>query len=52
MAFLVMHEAGFSDVVVETSATLPAVALIAMLPLASGVGSGVVPPAPAPSCTR
>src|SRR5687768_5240894 len=35
-----------SDVVVLTRATVPAVADMAMLPLASGVGSGVVPPAP------
>ena len=35
-----------------TSATLPEVALIAMKPVASGVGSGVVPPAPCASCTR
>jgi len=41
-----------SAVVVERSATLPAVPLIAIVPVASGVGSGVVPPAPCASCTR
>jgi len=35
-----------------TRATLPPVALIAIEPVASGVGSGVVPPAPWDSCTR
>ena len=39
-------------VVLFTSATLPAVAHMAMEPTASGVGSGVVPPAPAASWTR
>src|SRR5262245_25157449 len=42
-------QAPVSAVVVETSATLPAVADIAMAPIASGDGSGVVPPAPAAS---
>ena len=36
----------------ETSATLPLAPLIAIEPVASGVGSGVVPPAPAASWTR
>ena len=40
------------SVAVFTSATLPAVALIAMLPVASGVGRFVVPPVPAASWTR
>jgi hypothetical protein len=35
-----------------TSATLPAVADIAIAPVASGVGSGAPAPAPAPSPTR
>lgn len=35
-----------SDVVVLTNATLPTVADMAMVPVASGVGSGVVPPDP------
>ena len=39
-------------VVVLTRATLPAVALMLMLPVASGVGRLVVPPDPAASCTR
>ena len=39
-------------VVVLTSATLPAVAFIAMPPVASGVGSVAPPPDPAASCTR
>ena len=38
-----------SAVVFDTSATLPFVALIAMLPVASGVGRSCVPPAPAAS---
>ena len=41
-----------AGVVVVASSTLPEVALMAMLPLASGVGSGVVPPAPCASWTR
>ena len=41
-----------SAVVVLTSATLPAVELSAMVPVASGAGKPVVPPAPAASCTR
>src|SRR5947208_8755252 len=36
----------------ETRATLPLPAAIAIEPVTSGVGSGVVPPAPAASCTR
>ena len=39
-------------VVVLTRATLPAFALMLMLPVASGVGRLVVPPDPAASCTR
>ena len=39
-------------VVVLTTATLPAVALMLMLPVASGVGRLFVPPDPAASCTR
>ena len=35
-----------------TSATFPAVALIAMLPVASAIGRLVAPPVPAASCTR
>ena len=35
-----------------TRATLPAVALMAIVPIASGVGSGVVPPEPAACCIR
>ena len=42
----------FRPVVFVTSATLPDVALIGIVPVASGEGSGVVPPAPAASCTR
>jgi hypothetical protein len=38
--------------VARTSATFPAVALIGIVPVASGVGSGVVPPAPCACCTR
>lgn len=38
--------------VVSTSATLPEVALMLMLPVASGVGRLAVPPVPAASCTR
>ena len=41
-----------SAVVAFTSATLPVVALIAMAPVASGVGRPLVPPAPAASWTR
>ena len=41
-----------SAVELVSSATLPVVALIAIVPEASGVGSGVVPPVPGPSCTR
>src|SRR6185369_12719479 len=48
--FVVGH-VPLSAVVALTSAILPAVALIAILPDASGVGSGVVPPAPCDSCT-
>ena len=40
------------SVVVLTSAILPAVALIEMVPVASGVGRFTVPPAPCASCTR
>jgi hypothetical protein len=40
-----------SAVVELTSAILPAVALIGMVPVASGV-SASVPPLPAASCTR
>lgn len=36
----------------ETNATLPAVALKASVPVASGAGRDVVPPAPCDSCTR
>src|SRR5262245_65136142 len=39
------------SVVLVTSATLPEVADMAMLPMASGVGSGWVPPVPCDSCT-
>src|SRR5262245_29885243 len=39
------------SVVLVTSATFPEVAAMAMLPIASGVGSGCVPPAPCDSCT-
>src|SRR5688572_11404903 len=35
-----------------TSATFPAVPLIAIVPVASGVGKGVVPPAPCACWTR
>ena len=35
-----------------TRATLPAVALIALVPVALGVGRAVVPPVPAACCTR
>ena len=45
-------QAPVSAVVVFTSATLPAVALIAMLPVASGVGRFMVPPVPCASWTR
>ena len=45
---LVGHEPE-SAVVLLTSATFPAVALMAIVPVTSGVGSGVVPAAPAPS---
>jgi hypothetical protein len=41
-----------SAVVTLTSATLPAVALIAIEPVASAVGNGVVPPVPFDSWTR
>ena len=41
-----------SAVVVDSSATLPAVALSAMAPVASGVGRLTEPPAPTASCTR
>ncbi len=41
-----------SAVVVLTRATLPAVALIAMVPMASGVGRLVVPPVPWASWIR
>ena len=41
-----------SAVVLATSATFPDVADIAIEPVASGVGRGVVPPAPAASWTR
>jgi len=41
-----------SGVVALTRATLPALALMLMLPVASGVGRLVVPPDPAASCTR
>src|SRR5712691_3133796 len=41
-----------SAVLLATSATLPAVAAMAMVPLASGTGSTAVPPAPCASCTR
>jgi hypothetical protein len=41
-----------SAVATLTSATLPAVALIAIEPVASGAGSGVLPPAPCACCTR
>ncbi len=40
------------EVVLFTSATLPAVADMGMVPIASGAGSGVEPPAPASSWTR
>src|SRR4051794_9181748 len=45
-------QAPLSAVVDATSATLPAVADIAMLPVASGPGKSSVPPAPLPSWTR
>jgi hypothetical protein len=38
--------------VVETSATFPAAADSAIVPVASGVGSAAVPPAPCASWTR
>ncbi len=41
-----------SAVVLATSATFPDVADIAIEPVASGAGRGVVPPAPAASWTR
>src|SRR6267142_1091790 len=41
-----------SAVLLATSATLPAVAAMAMVPLASGTGSTAVPPAPCASCKR
>jgi len=44
--------AALSAVLLATSATLPAVAAMAMVPLASGTGSTAVPPAPCASCTR
>src|ERR1043166_289430 len=40
------------EAVVLTSATLPAVALMLIEPVASGVGRPGAPPAPAASCTR
>jgi hypothetical protein len=46
------HPVPESAVVVRTSATFAAVPLMAMVPEASGVGSGVVPPAPCACCTR
>ena len=46
------HPVVASTVVLFTRATLPAVAAIAMLPVASGVGRLTEPPAPAASCTR
>lgn len=41
-----------SAVVDLTRATVPLAAAIAMLPVASAVGSAVLPPLPAPSATR
>ena len=41
-----------SAVVPETRAIVPAVADIAIAPVASGVGSATVPPLPLPSATR
>ena len=41
-----------SGVVFETSATLPVVPDIGIVPVASGLGRGVVPPVPAASWTR
>src|SRR6478672_415506 len=41
-----------SAVVEDASATLPAVPLIAIVPIASGVGSATVPPVPCDSWTR
>src|SRR5262245_14375157 len=38
--------------VVLERATLPAPPAIAIVPMASGIGSGVVPPKPCASCTR
>ena len=45
-------QAPLSAVVLLTSATFPAVPDIAIVPVASGVGRFVVPPAPWASCTR
>jgi hypothetical protein len=45
-------QAPFNATVLLTSATLPAVADIAIVPVASGVGSELTPFAPAPSATR
>src|SRR5512146_1752512 len=44
--------APLNAVVLLTSATLPAVALMLIEPAASGAGSGVFPPVPAASWTR
>lgn len=41
-----------SAVVPETRAIVPVVALIAVVPVASGVGSATVPPVPAASAIR
>ena len=41
-----------SAVVEDTSATLPAVAPMAIVPVASGVGSALVPPVPCACWTR
>src|ERR1043166_774449 len=47
-----LGHAPLSAAVPATSATFAFVALMVMTPVASGAGSGVVPPVPGDSCTR
>jgi hypothetical protein len=52
MMVLPVADAVVKGVVLLTSATLPAVPEMAMVPTLSAVGKLVVPPVPAASCTR
>jgi hypothetical protein len=45
-------QAPLKAVVPATNATFPAAPAMAIVPVASGIGRGVVPPAPIASCTR